>query len=238
VTVPRRLLPGLVARGRLTIAGRGRAVVHDFADDRLARGPAPLTYVSLRRNRHGRMSNRFEEIPQRVFLDSTILQTLLKYGEFLYENVPVDEADRIWQNPHGMANLEALRDILHVNERAHFQFALSPSSLAEVGRKNDSAYLRWAYDVFDHWEVCIEESGYDFGCPEVANLLDGKEFGYLGSGDRLLLKDAILLGCDGFLTFENRLPRNAAHLERRADLRVFTPTSMWQVLRPWAALFY
>jgi hypothetical protein len=184
------------------------------------------------------MSSRFEEIPQRVFLDSSILQTLLRYGGFLYENEPVNAADKIWQNPHGMANLEALRDIMHVNERAQFQFALSPNSLSEVDRKKDSTYLRWAYDVLDHWEVCIEESGYDYGSPEVASLLDGKEFGYLGNGDRVLLKDAILLGCDGFLTFENRLPRNAAHLERRTNLRVFTPTSMWEVLRPWAALFY
>lgn len=74
------------------------------------------------------MSSRFEEIPQRVFLDSTILQTLLRYGGFLYENEPVDAADKIWQNPHGMANLEALRDIMHVNERAQFQFALSPNA--------------------------------------------------------------------------------------------------------------
>jgi hypothetical protein len=173
-----------------------------------------------------------------VFLDSTTLQILLNYGEFLYENVPVDEADRISENPHGMSNLNALRDILHVNERAHFQFALSSNSLAEVRRKNDPPYLRWAYDVLDHWEVCIEESGLGYGSVEVANLLDGNEFGYLGSGDRLLIKDAILLGCDGFLTFENRLPRNAAHLERRTGLRVFTPTSMWRLLQPWAALFY
>jgi hypothetical protein len=86
------------------------------------------------------MSSPFKEIPHRVFLDSTILQTLLDYGGFLYENELVEAADKIWQNPHGMANLKALRDIMHVNERAQFQFALSQNSLAEVGRKKDSTY--------------------------------------------------------------------------------------------------
>lgn len=184
------------------------------------------------------MSSSFAEIPRRIFLDSSTLQALQRYGGFIYEGEAVPASDRILQNPQGVANLDALRGIMQVNERAQFAFALSANSLREVSRKNDAGYLQWAYDVLDHWETCFEEAGFDCGSPALAALLNGRAFGYPGEGDRLLLMDAVALGCDAFLTMENRLPRNAPHIERTIGLRVLSPIRMWEVVEPWAALFY
>jgi hypothetical protein len=36
--------------------------------------------------------------------------------------------------------------------------------------------------------------------------------GYLGLGDRIPLKDAIILRCESFLTMERRLPKNAMQM--------------------------
>jgi hypothetical protein len=78
------------------------------------------------------MAGRFADIPQRMFLDSSALQTLQDYGGFLYENEPVSDSDPIRRNPSGLANLEALRSIMQVAARAPFELALSENSLREV----------------------------------------------------------------------------------------------------------
>jgi hypothetical protein len=133
--------------------------------------------------------------------------------------------------------LEALRNIMAIAERAPFQFALSANSFNEVQRKDDGQYLQWAFDVLDHWLACLAESEEQPDRSEVANIFDSLSYNYLGAGDRALLRDAVMLGCDTFLTMENKLPKNAAHIFRTVGIRVFTPIEFWDILRPWAALF-
>lgn len=183
------------------------------------------------------MTSRFEDIPRRVFLDSSVLQTLQMYGGFLYENEPLPPGDRMRQDPKGVAKLDAPRFIMQVAERAPFEFALSANSFVEVQRKGDSSYLQWAYDVLDHWLACLEESEKLCGDSEPLAAIESHAHDYLGRGDRALLKDAIALECDAFLTMENKLPKSAGHLERALGIRVLSPIGMWDLLRPWAALF-
>ncbi|MDH4270136.1 MAG: hypothetical protein OEV52_07565 [Dehalococcoidia bacterium] len=54
------------------------------------------------------MSAKFEEMPRRIFLDSSTLQALQDYGGFLYENEPIDISDPLHRDPRGIAKLEAL----------------------------------------------------------------------------------------------------------------------------------
>jgi len=183
------------------------------------------------------VKSRFEDIPRRIFLDSSALQTLQTYGGFLYENEPLLPGDRIHRDPKGSAKLEALRFIMQVTERAPFQFALSTNSFVEVQRRADSRYLQWAYDVLDHWLACLEESGEPGSKSDALAAIDSHCYDYLGAGDRALLKDAIAMECDAFLTMENKLPKSAGHIQRTLGIRVLSPIEMWELLRPWAALF-
>src|SRR5438874_12854271 len=145
----------------------------------------------------------FEQLPRRIFLDSSTLQTLQNYGEFILENVKVPQTDRIWSIPNGIQNLDALRNIFFVNQRAGFEFALSDNSLLEVSEKKDAHYLQWAYDVLDHWLACLEEAeALPNDNLHLATKFEGKSFGYLGAGDRALINNAVLLNCDTFLTME------------------------------------
>ncbi len=178
----------------------------------------------------------FENVPRRIFLDSSALQALQTYGGFLHESEPLQTGDAAHRDPRGVAKLEALRNIRLVAERAPFEFALSESSFREIEKKADARYLQWAYDVLDHWMACLAESPY-VGDPAVAASAESPAHGYLGAGDRALLKDAILLGCDTFLTMENKLPKNAQHIEKTLSIRVVSPIEMWELIRPWAALF-
>ena len=72
----------------------------------------------------------------------------------------------------------------------------------------------------------------------IAAELDHPKFGYLSAKDRLLLRQAIASTMRPFLTVERRLPRNATHVERELGIRILTPISHWEMLRPWAALWH
>lgn len=176
-------------------------------------------------------------MPQRIFLDSSTLQTLQKYGGFLYENEPLWENDPIYRDRYGIAKLEALRSIMQIAERAPFEFALSENSFLEVERCGNWAYLQWAYDVLDHWRTCVEGSGIPECSQEKLKCLDSSVLGYLGKGDRALLRDAVMFGCDTFLTMENKLPKNSNHLRQSLGIFVESPCGVWARLSPWAALF-
>ena len=183
--------------------------------------------------------DRFAARPRRLFLDSSTLQTLLDYGEFIWEKVEPPPGDRTHRMPGFLDDLDALRAIFQVNRRAGFNIVLSPNSLAEVIDKQDASYTRWAYDVVDHWLARIGEyEGHAFqgSGEEIARRLDAAG-GYLSTKDMLLLKDAIALECEVFLTMERKLPKQDAKIAALVPLQVLRPPEYWALLRPWAALY-
>ena len=182
-------------------------------------------------------ANDFETLPGRVFLDSCTLQTLREFGGFIWDGEPLDTG-RLRSIPGGEANVRSLREVFLVGDRGSFQWILSDASIGEAAAKRDAGHLAWAFDVLDHSRTCLAETGAATVASRArASRLDSGIFGYLSAKDRVLIRDAVLLDCDAFLTMERRLPRNAKHLEREAGLRVLTPIEYWSLLRPWAALF-
>ncbi len=184
------------------------------------------------------MVHSFEALPRRIFLNSCTAQTLGSYGGYIFEGEAIPNSDRIHRAPHRIANVEALRNIFLVNERAQFEWIVSTQSLQEAYDKNDPRHMRWLWDIADHSEVCLEGAGPSVDSEALAARLDEPRFGYLSKKDRLLLRDAIFLSCEAFLTVERRLPSNAAHFERETGIRILTPVVHWEMLRPWAALWH
>lgn len=127
--------------------------------------------------------------------------------------------------------------MMQVSSRAPFEFVLSGNSFSEVRQAGSSAYLRWAYDVLDHCETCLAESGPPSPNPHALSILDGSKIGYLGSGDRAFIRDALCFGCDTFLTMENKLAGNRDHLRSSLGIWVETPVMVWNLVQPWARLF-
>jgi hypothetical protein len=183
------------------------------------------------------MYHPFESLPRRIFLDSCTAQTLRDYDGYIYEGEPLPESDRIRRIPDGLANIEALRDIFLINERALFEWIVSSASMQEARDKRDPGHMRWLWDIADHSEICLEGDGPTKESTVRASRLDESKFGYLSKKDKLLLREALLLRCDAFLTVERRLPRNAAHIERELNILVLTPITHWNMLRPSAALW-
>jgi hypothetical protein len=145
----------------------------------------------------------------------------------------IADSDRIHCVPGGIANLEALRNIFVINERAQFQWIVSRGSLQEARDKGDAGHMQWLWDIADHTEVCLEGDGPTQESEALAARLDESKFGYLSAKDKLLLRHAVILRCEAFLTVERRLPRNAAHVERELGIRTLTLITHWQMLKPW-----
>lgn len=183
------------------------------------------------------MSAFEDDPPCRIFLDSSVLQAMYTYGEFLYDGGSIESDDRVHRDPHGLAKLNALRSVVQVGYRAPFEFALSTNSFLEVNRAGHLGYMQWAQDVLAHWNACLEESPDPTPNPWALRALQTGSLGYLSRGDRALLTDAVYLDCDTFLTMENKLPRNHSHLRNALGIRVETPYMVWQRVEPWARLF-
>jgi hypothetical protein len=188
-------------------------------------------------------SSAFEELPRRLFVDSSTLQRLESYGEFIYDGESINENDRIWTIPGGVEEIEALRAIMFVGQRACFELVLSNNSFAEVGASGRVSYLMWAHEVLTYWQQILRNYADHGVAPlsgrgaQLALKLQSPKFGYMSRKDALLIRDAVLLECDAFLTMDNKLAKNADHLERELWLRVLSPTAYWKLLQPWAALY-
>ena len=103
--------------------------------------------------------------------------------------------------------------------------------------KHDRQHLQWLFDIADHSEICLAGDGATIESEVLAGRLDGHQFGYLSVKDKNLLRDAVVLRCDAFLTVERKLPKNADHIESELGIRVMTPVAHMGLLRPWAALW-
>lgn len=96
--------------------------------------------------------------------------------------------------------------------------------------------MQWLWDIADHSAICLEGDGPTTESEAFAARLDETKFGYLSEKGRLLLRHAIVLRCEAFLTVEHRLPRNASHIERELGIRILAPITHWEMLKPWTAL--
>ena len=183
---------------------------------------------------------RWQAVPRLVFLDSCTMQWLHRYGGFVWEDEALNANDRITRQADGPTELAALAAVVAVSSQGALEFAVSRNSLAEIRDAGDHTYLQWAFDVADYWNTVVQENGLELSTlerSELAKQLDSQSYGYLGAGDRALLADAVQFGCDAFLTVEKKLVRNADHLQRTLDLRIMRPGQLWEILRPWAALY-
>jgi hypothetical protein len=134
-----------------------------------------------------------------------------------------------------------LRCIFQVNRRAAFDIVISEGTYREAAAKGESRYSAYAAAVWDHWLTRIQAyqgralQGYG---NQIAARLDRSAFGYLSTKDKLLLRDALALECQAFLTLDRKLAKNAQHLQASVGIKVLLPTEHWELLRPWAALWW
>lgn len=166
-----------------------------------------------------------------MFLDSNTLQAISDYGGAVFEN---EEFDSRGRSGASREDVEALRGIFLVAQRASFEFVVSNQSKLEAAASPDASHLLYVYEVAAHWADCVSENPSPFDGRSATALarLDAGLCGYLSSADKCLIQDAVAYECDTFLTIERRLVTNSEHLSRTLELEVVRPPELWDYFQP------
>jgi hypothetical protein len=175
-------------------------------------------------------------LPRRIYLDTSVLQTVYDYGEVIWDGARLQATGRAARVQGLGEEVDALRMILLVNQRAMFEFAVTEASIGEVQGRNRAGYTQWVIDLQDTW--LIQLAGEPTKAMQVSAIFNEPRFGNISGKDRKLLQDAVDTGCDAFLTMERRLPSAAEFVERQTGLRIMRPSTYWRLLAPWARLYY
>lgn len=183
-----------------------------------------------------------DEVPRRVFLDTSSLNFILEYGEQIFDGIasPENSSGRI------IEDIDAFYNIFLTGQRANWQLAISPFTYREVIKTQDAKkryYLeRWLMNVWDYWLNIIKTNN---NLPSFMEAEDIK-IKLLSSGvldvlpdveDRVLLSDAIVYRCDYFCTRDwQTILKYRGHLET-LPVKIITPSEWWCLIRPFAALW-
>jgi hypothetical protein len=164
----------------------------------------------------GDVLSAWTSLPRRIYLDTSTLQKLYDFGGEIFEGEafePVGRAARV----QGLADeIEALRMIFAVKERAMFEFVVTEASLREVHGRDQPGFTQWVYDVLDTWLIQSEAEEP----PTPGTTFDDRRFGMISVKDRRLLQEALDWRCQAFMTMERKLPTAAAFIERETGLHL------------------
>lgn len=175
----------------------------------------------------------FEAIPRRVFLDTNVVNLMVKYSEHIFEQAwPLGELGRTRAH-----DVEALMHVFHLGGRAPWEIVVSHKTIDEIGETPDASVrerlLDYASGLVDPFS---EESAY--AATLGRRLLDAPFTAALSDPpDRELIGNAIGLGCDAFCTCDRRTIVRKREYLRQLPIRVITPAEWWAHIKPWAGLW-
>jgi hypothetical protein len=92
-------------------------------------------------------------LPRRMYIDTSTLQTLYDFGGEIFGDDPFRPVGRAARVKGLGSEIEALRMIFAVNERAMFEFVVTETGLQEVHGRNQPRYTQWVHDVKDTWLI-------------------------------------------------------------------------------------
>ena len=182
------------------------------------------------------------DIPGRAFLDTSVVNFMLDYGEQIHNNAPIstNASDRIAQD------IESLRNIYLTGQRASWQFAISPFTYKEVISTNDLSrryYLEnWFFEIWHYWRDIIAHNNDlpDFIEAEkirveilASSILDALP----GIEDRILICDAVVYRCDCFCTRDWKTILKHRDTLKTLPIKFVTPTEWWKLIEPYASLW-
>ena len=175
----------------------------------------------------------FEQIPARVFLDTNVVNLIVKYVSVIFEMEPQDPSLPIGRRQ----DIEALTHVFAVGARACWKLRVAAATLAEINRTLDEQ-LR--HDLANYAMEMLEAGteGSAHGGKLGRRIADSSLLDCLPDrADRELLGNAIGLGCDAFVTTDIRTIVSRRKSLPDLPLRILTPVEWWAHVKPWGGLW-
>ena len=182
------------------------------------------------------------DIPGRVFLDTSVVNFVLDFGEQIHDTAPPPENLSEYQ----LRDIDALCNIFRTGKRASWRLAVSPHTYYEVLGTNDATRQywleNWFFEVWEYWREIVNQNNDLPTFIEAENL----RVKIMSSGildilpdfsDRVLLIDAAVYRCDCFCTRDW-----VTVLKHRDNLKgigipIVTPSEWWNMIKPYAGLW-
>ena len=181
----------------------------------------------------------FESIPRRVFLDTNIVDCVVKHSECVFEGI----APRNDMPAQLASDVTSLRHIFAAGSRAQWDILVSDKTIEEVSKTPDpflrSQLIGYGVELVGYGTAngTVEEDRR-FARDFARRARDSSFLEALPHpDDRTLLAEAIALGCDVFCTRDLKSIHRKRHLLRQIPLRILTPDEWWHHIRPWAGLW-
>ena len=183
------------------------------------------------------MSN-YEELFRKIFLDTTVVHCLVRYGEEIFENQSISRYAKIRYMEHGTKNIESLRDLFGF-PRSNFRLVITDNTLEEIASKGNSHYLQYAWELKDYCEERnrYEEKFVSYRDQNQQILEDfNPKIGFLSSADRELIFDAIRVQCKYFMTMDEKLLKNKTQIKDLTGMILVRPFEFLDIVKPWMNL--
>ena len=179
------------------------------------------------------IANPFESIPAKVFLDTNVVNLIVKWPEQIFENMPVPPG----VNELTVHDVEALMHLFYTGQRANWQLIASAKTIEEILQTADDGVrerlLRYVVEIADQTSA-ESRHGRDLG----RRLNDSSLLGAMPDpSDRELVGNAIGMDCDVFCTRDHKTIIRKRHLLPKLPLRILTPVEWWRTVKPWAGLW-
>ena len=176
----------------------------------------------------------FDQIPRRIFLDTSVVNALVKHAPQVFEGDSLDpDLDASLAE-----DVESLMHVFAAGSRAPWELTSSSAMLTELSQtrcaETREALLRYGVEFVD------PKNGPDAGYQEdfARRLTGSASLDVLPDPmDRRLLADAIAMEADVFCTRDRSTIISKRALLPRLPLRILTPREWWAHLKPWLGLF-
>ncbi len=172
----------------------------------------------------------FNQIPSRIFLDTSVINLIVKNGSSIFEGDEINPDTPMNQG----REIEALLHLFAVGARAQWSLLASNASLAEVTRtpceKTRKALKSYVYELVERLPLHNHETVLEAERTSALHALPDEV-------DRQLLSHAVALGCDAFVTTDIRTIISKRRHLPPLPLRVLTPCEWWAHVKPWGLLW-
>jgi hypothetical protein len=190
-----------------------------------------LLYQSDEQHRNDCARFPFGRIPRRVFLDTNIINLLVKYSEQIFEHSGIpSNIDVVRQ-----VDIEALMHVFHVGARADWDILGSPKTIEELSQTKSNSLrsdlVDYALGIVEHGLPSEDHQLIIDFCQPIFKT------SVLDEPDRQLIQSAIALGCDAFCTCDRTTIIDRRSKINRLPIRIVTPAEWWASIKPWAGLW-